>query len=212
MAEELLEEEFVESYDDVEIVEEEIGEGKKQIAFRGTLSRANKVNGNKRVYGKNLLHETYNEAVSRSKRTGQPIFGELEHARDAHVNLERIAVTFPEFNWNEDTGIISGKAVPTLTEAGKVVEGLAKSGFKICFSTRMTGKTKPMSNETKAELGIPLTEDVKEVVGPCKIISIDVVGTPSCQDAVSDTVYEEKQEEQKVNNNKSLKDVIDAVF
>ena len=76
----------------------------------------------------------------------------------------------------------------------------------------MTGKTKPMSNETKAELGIPLTEDVKEVVGPCKIISIDVVGTPSCQDAVSDTVYEEKQEEQKVNNNKSLKDVIDAVF
>ena len=212
MAEELLEEEFVESYDDVEIVEEEIGEGKKQIAFKGTLSRANKVNGNKRVYGKNLLRETYNEALSRSKRTGQPIFGELEHARDAHVNLERIAVTFPEFNWDEDTGIISGKAVPTLTEAGKTVEGLAKSGFKICFSTRMTGKTKPMTEARKMELGIPLTEDVKEVIGPCKIISIDVVGTPSCQDAVSDTVYEEKQEEQKVNNNKSLKDVIDAVF
>ena len=154
MAEELLEEEFVESYDDVEIVEEEVGEGKKQIAFKGTLSRANKVNGNKRVYGKNLLRETYNEALSRSKRTGQPIFGELEHAKDAHVNLERIAVTFPEFNWDEDTGIISGKAVPTLTEAGKTVEGLAKSGFKICFSTRMTGKTNAIAETRDGVLWI----------------------------------------------------------
>lgn len=209
--EELLTEEFVEN-SEVEIIEEEIGEGIKRIAFKGILSESDKINGNRRVYRKGLLRETYNEAVARSKKSGQPIFGELEHAKDAHVNLERIAVTFPEFKWDEETGVISGKAVPTLTEAGKVVEGLAKSGFKICFSTRMTGKTKPMSNETKAELGIPLTEDVKEVVGPCKIISIDVVGTPSCQDAVSDTVYEEKQEEQKVNNNKSLKDVIDAVF
>lgn len=212
MAEELLEEEFVESYDDVEIVEEEIEEGKKQIAFKGTLSRADKVNGNKRVYAKNLLRETYNEALSRSKKTGQPIFGELEHARDAHVNLERIAVTFPEFNWDENTGIISGKAVPTLTEAGKTVEGLAKSGFKICFSTRMTGKTKPMTEARKMELGIPLTEDVKEVVGPCKIISIDVVGTPSCQEAVTDTVYEEQETLKEEKNTKSLKDVIDSVF
>ena len=131
---------------------------------------------------------------------------------NAHVNLERIAVTFPEFNWDEDTGIISGKAVPTLTEAGKTVEGLAKSGFKICFSTRMTGKTKPMTEARKMELGIPLTEDVKEVVGPCKIISIDVVGTPSCQEAVTDTVYEEQEILKEEKNTKSLKDIIDSVF
>ncbi len=59
------------------------------------------------------------------------IFGEHEHSRDAPINLERIAIKFPEFTWVEKKGRIVGKAVPTLTEAGKVVEGLAKSGFKV---------------------------------------------------------------------------------
>lgn len=207
--EDIIEEEFVDN-SEVTIEEEDLGDGKKRIGFRSILSEADKPNGNKRVYSRKVLKEAFDEAVTRSEKSGQPIFGELEHAKDAHVNLERIAVTFPEFTWNEETGQITGKAVPTLTEAGKVVEGLAKSGFKICFSTRMSGKLAPMSEARKAELGI-IGEDIKEVIGPCKIISIDVVGTPSCQKAVSDTVYEEKNIEEEVSG-VSLKDIIDSVF
>lgn len=188
----IIDEELVETnYATIE--EETIGEGenaKKQICFKGILSEADTMNGNHRIYPKDVLRTVFNEAVEKSKQTGQPIFGELEHAKDGHINLERIAVTFPEFTWNEETGQIRGKAVPTLTEAGKTVEGLAKSGMKICFSTRMAGKVKPISEERKRQLH--LSEDCVEVQPGAKLISIDVVGSPSCQKAITDTVYEEK--------------------
>lgn len=191
----LIDEELV---DNVYIVAEEetIGEGenaKKQMCFKGIFSEADTLNGNKRIYPKAVLKEVYDQAMAASVKTGRPIFGELEHAKDAHINLERIAVTFPELTWNEEKGQIVGKAVPTLTEAGNTVIGLAKSGFPICFSTRMAGKVKPLSEERKRQLNI--TEDCVEVQPGARLISIDVVGNPSCQKAVTDTVYEEKEEE-----------------
>lgn len=193
------------------IEEEIIGEGenaKKQICFRGILSEADSVNGNHRVYPKDVLRTVYEEALAKSKKTGQPIFGELEHAKDGHINLERIAVTFPEFVWDEEKGQILGKAVPTLTEAGKTVEGLAKSGMKICFSTRMAGRVKPMSEERKRQLH--LTEDCVEVMPGAKLISIDVVGNPSCQKAITDTVYEETITEDK--HNPTFKQIFDSLL
>lgn len=193
------------------IEEETIGEGenaKKQICFRGILSEADSINGNHRVYPKDVLRTVYEEALAKSKKTGQPIFGELEHAKDGHINLERIAVTFPEFIWDEEKGQILGKAVPTLTEAGKTVEGLAKSGMKICFSTRMAGRVKPMSEERKRQLH--LTEDCVEVMPGAKLISIDVVGNPSCQKAITDTVYEETIAEDK--HNPTFKQVFDSLL
>ena len=128
---------------------------------------------------------------------------------DSHVNLERIAVTFPELNWNEETGQIYGKAVPTLTEAGETVRKLALSKFPICFSTRMTGKVKPLSEELRNKLGI-FEEKAVEVCEGCKLISIDVVGTPSCRKAVSTTMFEETSAEEK--HNPTFKEVFDAIF
>lgn len=128
---------------------------------------------------------------------------------NGHINLERIAVTFPEFTWDEERGQILGKAVPTLTEAGKTVEGLAKSGMRICFSTRMAGKVKPMSEETKRRLNI--TEDCVEVMPGAKLISIDVVGNPSCYKAITDTVYEEKTITEE-KHNPTFKQVFDSLL
>lgn len=188
----IIDEELVETnYATIE--EETIGEGenaKKQICFRSILSEADTMNGNHRIYPKNVLRTVFNEAKEKSERTGQPIIGEIEHPRDGHVNLERIAVTFPEFTWDEETGQIRGKAVPTLTEAGRTIEGLAKSGMKICFSTRMAGKVKPIPEERKRQLH--LAEDCVEVQPGAKLISIDCIFNPSCVKSVADTVYEEK--------------------
>ena len=192
--------------------EEVIGEGenaKKQICFKGIFSEADSLNGNKRVYPKEVLREVFEEAQKRARETNQPIFGELEHAKDAHINLERIAVTFPEFTWNEEKGQIVGKAVPTLTEAGRTVEGLAKSGFKICFSTRMSGRVQPMTEERKRKFNI--TEDCVEVLPGARLISIDVVGLPSCKKAVTDTIYEEKTLDESCHN-PTFKSVFDNMF
>lgn len=204
---EILEEEFSEEH--YILAEEEIiGEGenaKKRICFKGIFSESNSLNGNKRMYPEPVLKEVYEQAMKEAKRTGTPVIGELEHAKDSHINLERIAVTFPELRW--ENGKIVGKAVPTLTEAGKVVEGLAKSGIPIKFSTRMSGRVKPMTEERKREFNI--TEDCVEVLPGARLISIDVVGTPSCQKAIATTVYEEKQETESKTN---FKQVFDNMF
>ena len=194
------------------IEEETIGEGenaKKRICFRGILSEADSINGNHRVYPKSVLREVFEEAKSKAAKSGQPIIGELEHPKDGHINLERIAVTFPEFTWDEEKGQIAGKAVPTLTEAGKVVEGLAKSGLKICFSTRMSGKVKPLTEERRKQLNIT-EEGVVEVCEGARLISIDVVGNQSCQKAVSSTVYEEALNEEV--KKPTFKSVFDALI
>lgn len=203
--EDLISEEFSEEFSI--LGEEEIRDGKRQICFKGIFSEADRVNRNRRVYPKAVLKEAFENAWQEAQTSGQPIYGELEHASDSKCHLERIAVTFPELTWNEEKGQIVGKAVPTLTEAGKTVEGLAKSGFKICFSTRCSGKVKPYKGPLLAEGAQPIVE----VCPGLKIISIDVVGTPSCQKAVTNTVYESVLSED-TKATKSFKEVFDAEF
>lgn len=202
--EDLISEEF--SIDGALLAEEEIRDGKKSICFRGVFSEADKLNRNHRIYPRKILKEAFENAWNASVVTGQPIYGELEHASDSKCHLERIAVTFPELHWDEEKGQIVGKAIPTLTEAGQTVEKLAKSGFKICFSTRCSGKVKPYKG--------PLAEgfdNVVEVQPGLKIISIDVVGQPSCQKAVTNTVYEEVNTLNE-SQGKTFKEVWDAEF
>lgn len=205
MSEDLLVEDFDIDSNDV-VLDEEIRDGKKQICFKGVFSEADKMNRNHRIYPRAILREAFNEAYSAAQASGSPIFGEIEHSTNSKPNLERIAVTFPELRWNEETGSIEGKAIPTFTEAGRTIEGLAKSRIKICFSTRCTGKTKPYHG--------PLAEGVDNavVVQPgLKIISIDVVGAPSCQKAVSNTVYESEDPELS-SNKKTFKNIFDDQF
>jgi len=198
--------------DEVTIFAEEeiIGEGenaKKQICFRGIFSEADSLNANKRVYPKKVLRSVFEEAIERSKATKKPIFGELEHDKTAHVNLERIAVKFPELTWDEETGQIRGKAVPAGPMKDKVLT-LAEDGFPICFSTRMTGKVKPLSEERRRQLNIT-EENAVEVCEGARLVSIDVVGNQSCQKAISTTIYEEQQEEK---HNPTFKEIFDAMF
>lgn len=202
--EDLISEDFSEQFSC--LAEEEIRDGKKQICFKGVFSEADSLNRNHRIYPKAVLKEAFENAWGEATKNGSPIFGELEHASDAKPHLERIAVTFPELTWNESKGTIEGKAVPADTPMGHLVEGLAKSGIKICFSTRCSGRVKPYKG--------PLAEGFSncvEVQPGLKIISIDVVGMPSCQKAVTDTVYESENLTEDINK-KTFKKVFDSCF
>ena len=207
----IIEEEFEDTFEAT--IEEETSEnGEKKMCFRSILSEANTLNGNRRVYPKDVLRAVYTEAKERAEKTGKPIFGELEHAKDSHVNLERIAVTFPEFVWNEEKGQIVGKAVPTLTDAGETVRKLALSGFPIMFSSRMTGKVKPLTEARKKELGIITEDKAVEVLPGARLISIDIVGDPSCKKAVSETVYEEQEPITEEKKYPTFKQIFDATL
>lgn len=208
----ILEEEIIDEHYIV-AEEEVIGEGenaKKQICFKGIFSEADSLNRNKRVYPKAVLREAYENAIRESKETGKPIFGEWKHGNTAQVDMDQIAVTFPELYWNEEKGQIFGKAIPTLMEAGEKVKKLSASGFPICFSTKMAGKVKPMTEERKHQLNI--TEDCVEVMPGARLISIDVVYNNSCQKAVSETVYEETEIKEEVNHNPTFKQVFDSLI
>lgn len=185
------------------VMEEEIEGGKKQICFKGVFSEADKMNRNHRIYPKSVLREACQNAINEWKKTGQPIIGEIEHPSSSRINLERIAVTFKDLCWNEEAGQLTGKAVPTKTPSGDIIKGLAESGLPICFSTRCSGSVKPYKG--------PLAEGVSnavEVNPGLKLIAIDVVSTPSCQKAVSQTVEEGYTE----NNTMSFKSVFDSCF
>lgn len=203
---ELLNEDFTEEFS--LLAEEEIRDGKKSICFRGIFSEADKMNRNHRIYPRKVLKEAYEQAWDAAKKSGNPIIGECEHPADNKIHLERIAVTFPELVWNEEKGTIEGKAIPTETEKGKLIEGLAKSGIKICFSTRCAGKVKPYKG--------PLAEgamDAVEVQPGLRIISIDCVGQPSCQKAVSSTVYEEASlTEENIETKTNLQKIFEQAF
>lgn len=202
--EDLINEDFTEEYSI--LAEEEIRDGKKQICFKGVFSEADKMNRNHRIYPKAILKEAAQNAISEAAKTGSPIFGECEHSSDSKPHLERMAVTFPELVWNEEKGTIEGKAIPMDTPMGRLIEGIAKSGMKICFSTRCSGKVKPYRG--------PLAEgmsNVVEVQPGLKIISIDVVGAPSCQAAVTNTVYESESLTESVSK-VSLKSIFDEEF
>ena len=202
--EELISEEFNE-FTPLATLEEDIKDGKRTIYLKSILAESDVVNGNRRVYPKKVLKEAYDELMARCNKQGQMPFGELEHAQTAKVNLERIACVFPELIWEEDTGRIVGKAKFADTEAGRTAEGLAKSGFRLGFSTRAAGKVKPYHG--------PLTEDqnVVEVMPGLKIVSIDIVGTPSAPNAVSSVYYEGKDETLGKKTIKG-KDLLDLLF
>lgn len=202
----LLNEEFEDEY--AILAEEEIRDGKKQICFRGIFSEADRVNRNHRIYPKAVLKEAFEEAWSRAQKDGEPIFGECEHSGNTKPNLERMAVTFPELHWNEERKTIEGKAIPMDTPMGHLIEGIAKSGMKIRFSTRCTGSVRPYHGPLAEGItGAP----VVEVLPGLKILSIDVVGSQSSQSAVSDTVYESTLSEG-AEQKRTFKEVFDMEF
>ena len=61
MSDEMIEEELVDSFD-VTIEEETTESGEKKIGFRSLLSKADKLNGNRRIYPKAVLRSVYTEA------------------------------------------------------------------------------------------------------------------------------------------------------
>ena len=151
-------------------------------------------------------HTGYDLLYRVTPENGESFLVTGDHKLTLVRNDKLTDVTVMEWlSWNEEKGQIVGKAIPTLTEAGQTVEKLAKSGFKICFSTRCSGKVKPYHG--------PLAEGVNnavEVQPGLKIISIDVVGTPSCQKAVTNTVYEGFEEP--VKKGRTFKEIFDSEF
>lgn len=155
-------------------LEEDIDKGERIFYWKGTFARANYKNQNNRWYPTDIMAEAFSQVKSKMSK-GELLCGYMDHPVDPEeakrVQLEHIALTFPELTFNENTGNLSGICKPTYTPKGDILRGLQKSGIKIGFSSRAAGKVKP----GKTALG----EDALIVQPGMRLLAIDAVKQPS---------------------------------
>tara|TARA_R110000822_G_scaffold2977_4_gene13616 strand:+ start:472 stop:1083 length:612 start_codon:yes stop_codon:yes gene_type:complete len=154
------------SFGEIQILSE--GKGGGPMKIRGLFSEAEKVNGNKRVYGKKLLER---ECDKLGKMIAERrLVGELDHPSSEVVSLSNAShlITGLQFEGNK----IIGEAEVLNTPSGKVLQELLKSGVQVGISSRATGS-----------LEQDMSEDCYRVQDNLKMITWDMVSDPSCQGA-----------------------------
>ena len=156
---------------DIQVKEEEEEEKQNQLYIYGIFSTAEKTNENQRVYSKEILEREVNKYMSHVKE--RTALGELNHPPQPDVNPERAAILVENLEWKGND--LLGKArVLENTPQGSIVKALLENNVKLGVSSRGLG-------------------DVNEdgyVADNYTLITWDVIGRPSCQNAWVNGVYE----------------------
>ncbi|MDR0676476.1 MAG: hypothetical protein LBF97_05505 [Elusimicrobiota bacterium] len=191
-------------------LEEDIEHGERTLFWKGTFARANYKNQNNRWYPTEIMAEAYNQVKTKMNK-GEMLCGYMDHPVNPEeakrVQLEHIALTFPELTFNESTGNLYGVCKPTYTPKGEILKGLQKSGIKIGFSSRAAGKVKP----GKTALG----EDALIVQPGMKLLAIDAVKCPSANcfpQAITEEVTVEEAIKKYWYFNNTGKSIIEKLF
>jgi len=171
----------------------EIYESKnKDIKFiAGIFSSADIMVANGRKYPKSILErevEKINEQVN-----NKCCWGELGHPPSPDLNLDRVAILITDLSWKQNN--VYGKAeIVEDTPCGKIAKALVEKG-KIGISSRGLGS---------------INENTKEVNEDFKLVTWDLVGTPSNKSSWINGIYEGKEWDivEKKENQKTQLDII----
>ena len=147
-----------------------LSEGKAggPLRFKGIFSEAERPNGNKRVYTRNLLER---EVKKLQGQIGdRRLLGELDHPSDEIVHLGNVSHVITKLSLQGNH--VMGEGEVLNTPAGKVLSELLKAGVKLGISSRGTGS-------------VDLDESGSHyLVGEnYNMITFDMVSEPSSQDA-----------------------------
>ena len=96
------------------------------LILTGVMQRADKENGNGRVYGRRVLErevENYIKIVEDRRA-----LGELDHPEDSVVNLKNVSHMVLKVWWDGDA--VMGKVKVLDTPSGKILRSLVESGVK----------------------------------------------------------------------------------
>lgn len=137
-----------------------------KVILKGPFSQAQIRNRNGRIYPHNILREAIQDLIKRVEAQPQTVYSELEHPNYAEIKPEKACGLLTEVTWDEPTGIAYCKVeILDSTPFGREVLRNLQKGETYGISTRALGT---------------LNED--KVVQPgLKIITGDIVKTPSCQ-------------------------------
>lgn len=170
---------LVETFADIQVLNETADDGKKSLYLEGIFAQANKPNRNGRIYSQNLLREQtrqYNENYIARKRS----IGELNHPDSLELSPERAAILITKLveDSNQPSDYFYGKAkVLTALPQGKILEGLCAEGIPIGISTRGAGS-------------INIINGKKMVGEDFKLVAIDAVMDPSVTKAIATAIME----------------------
>jgi len=156
------------------------GEGaNKQLYLTGLLTGANVKNANGRVYPLPTLEKEMKRFVQENVKTNRA-FGTLGHDPSTSVDPSKICLVIKEIT--QKGSEFYGKCLVPDTQAGKLVRALVDAGASLGISTRGLGELKKLPN------------GLLEVQPNYRLLSIDLVCSPSHPNAYLTPTYEEEEE------------------
>ena len=169
---------ITETIENIEVLKEDNGNGKKDYKIRGVFMQADIKNRNGRVYPVETLAKEvkrYTNEFINKKRA----FGELGHPDGPTVNLERVSHMITSLK-PEGKNFI-GEAKVMDTPYGKIVKNLIDEGAQLGVSSRGMGSIQRMSG--------------KNVVGNDFYLATaaDIVADPSAPDAFVEGIMEGRE-------------------
>jgi hypothetical protein len=117
------------------------------LILTGVMQRADKENGNGRVYGRRVLEREVNNYIKIVE--DRRALGELDHPEDSVVNLKNVSHMVLKVWW--DTDAVMGKVKVLDTPSGKILRSLVESGVKLGISSRGLGSTRKEGGKTIVE-------------------------------------------------------------
>jgi len=115
--------------------EEKIEVANGTMYLSGVMQKANKLNGNGRVYPRHVLVRevrNYQKIVNEARA-----LGELDHPEDSVVNLKNASHMVTKVWWDGDA--VMGKVKILDTPSGGILKSLVNSGVKLGISSRGLG-------------------------------------------------------------------------
>lgn len=151
----------------------ENGEKKKNWYLDGIFIQGEVENLNGRIYPRNEIAravESLNETI---QNTGA-VLGELDHPDTLVINTHNVSHIIQSISMSDNDGVGRMKIIGEVP-SGKIVEGLLSSGVPLGVSSRGSGNV----------------DDYTRLVSDFEIVTVDIVATPSAQNARPTPIYEQ---------------------
>ena len=151
--------------------------GEKDVYIKGVFTEADSKNRNNRIYPEHLLDR---EMYKLQKQIAEgSLTGELDHPAEPEPKLANAAFKIISIQKEGKTYIGEGKIMKEVPR-GKIAYGLAKEGIQFGVSSRSLGSVKNKNG-------------IMEVQDDLNWLTCDLVGDPSCQKAMVETIFEQKE-------------------
>jgi hypothetical protein len=152
----------------------ESAEEGKNLYLKGVFLQGAQKNRNGRVYPTSEIESAVNKVLETIKSGGE-VLGELDHPANLEIRLANVSHQIVEMHMEGDNAI--GKALILPTPMGNIARNLLESKIKIGVSSRGSGHV----NESTG-----MVEDFD-------MVTVDIVATPSAQQAYPTSVYEQME-------------------